>query len=98
MEKESELSKFHPFLVFDVVNGSEVPYRMYVKFETMAILKYTVVLLNRRSLMNKGECDLLLELVKLLLHSGISPRNIGIITPYKAQERRIKEKLKELSK
>lgn len=29
--KESELSKFHPFLIFDVDNGSEVPCRTYVK-------------------------------------------------------------------
>lgn len=78
--------------------AQKYPIECRLNFATMAIQKYRVFILNHRSLMNKEECDLLLELVKLLLHNGISPRNIGIITPYKAQERRIKEKLKELSK
>lgn len=78
--------------------AQKYPMECTLNFATMVILNYHVFVLKHRSLMNKEECDLILELVKLLLHSGISPRNIGIITPYKAQERRIKEKLKELSK
>lgn len=76
--------------------AQKYPTERRLSVATIAILKYHVSVLNHRSLMNKEECSLLLELVKLLLLSGISPRSIGIITPYKAQERRIREKLKEL--
>ena len=45
--------------------------------------------------MNLEECALSLELVKLLLSKGVASRNIGIITPYKAQEKQIRNRLKD---
>lgn len=50
--------------------------------------------LHCRSIYNCQECRLLMELCGVLLDSGeTTPRAIGVITPYKAQELLIKREL-----
>lgn len=41
------------------------------------------------------ECQLVLEICQLLLDSEVVPSAIGIITPYKAQEKVIKRELQK---
>ena len=48
-----------------------------------------------RSVENVKEAALVLDLVKVLLDKEVYPRSIGVITPYKAQVKRIQNKLKE---
>lgn len=66
---------------------------LIVVMQTLYTVYYCIV--HCRSLQNVEECSLLLELVNLLLRKRVPPRRIGVITPYKAQERRIRRKLKE---
>ena len=42
---------------------------------------------------NHEECELVVELVKVLINSGQVPTKIGIITPYKRQTSLIREQL-----
>lgn len=41
------------------------------------------------------ECKLVVEVCHVLLQSSVGPSAIGIITPYKAQERHIKHELEK---
>ena len=47
------------------------------------------------SLKNLEECQLLLEVVTILLNRGILPSRLGVITPYRSQESLIKKSLLE---
>ena len=46
-----------------------------------------------RSVYNKEECQLVVAICRLLLDSEVVPNAVGIITPYKAQERMIGREL-----
>lgn len=85
--------------MFDVINGSEVlsgGYVIYRSYNLSNKSMYHDSAFRSRSFLNVEECSLLLQLVKLLIWNGVSPGNIGVITPYKAQEKRIRAKLKDL--
>ena len=64
------------------------------KFVELKMMLIVIVILHR-SPENVEEGALVVELVKLLFENGVTSRKIGVITPYKAQVRRIKTKLKE---
>lgn len=95
LSKESKQSPFHPFLMFDVVDGTEVSGK-YVGngLVLLADIQWLVALLHR-SLQNVEEATLVVDLVKVLFDNGVHPKRIGVITPYKAQVKRIQNKLKE---
>ena len=46
-----------------------------------------------RSIRNVEECKLLVSIIQLLIGNEVPPSSIGVITPYKAQERLIREEL-----
>lgn len=48
-----------------------------------------------RSIQNAEETTLVVELVSVLFDHAVTPRQIGVITPYKAQVKRIERKLKD---
>eukprot|EP00941_MAST-03F_sp_MAST-3F-sp1_P004065 g4065.t1 len=54
--------------------------------------------LENGSKSNRGEADIVVHHVSALLDAGLSPSNIGIITPYNAQVTLIKELLQGLNK
>ena len=55
---------------------------------------YTI--LHYSGICNMEECKLVVEICKVLLHSTeVTVNGIGIITPYKHQERKLKEVLHE---
>eukprot|EP00930_Biecheleria_cincta_P043143 TRINITY_DN29665_c0_g1_i1.p1 TRINITY_DN29665_c0_g1~~TRINITY_DN29665_c0_g1_i1.p1 ORF type:complete len:2234 (+),score=365.95 TRINITY_DN29665_c0_g1_i1:40-6741(+) len=57
----------------------------------------TTVLENNTSLVNKGEAHLIAEIYCRLIRSGkCKPNDIAVITPYKAQQQLIQQKLREL--
>jgi len=50
-----------------------------------------------KSRCNRVESDVVVELVKTLLYCGINPKNIGVISPYRAQRSLIREKVQMIS-
>ncbi len=62
---------------------------MYQKF------LYSGVLFLFRSVQNSAECHLVVALLSMLGKKNVPPHCIGIITPYKAQEKRIKALIKK---
>ncbi|MFY0528951.1 AAA domain-containing protein [Archangium gephyra] len=49
------------------------------------------------SLFNRGEADLLIARVKELLGAGLEPRELAVITPYRAQAHALRERVEPLS-
>ncbi|OJH42092.1 AAA domain-containing protein [Cystobacter ferrugineus] len=49
------------------------------------------------SLFNTGEADLIVARVKELLAAGIAPRELAVITPYRAQAHALRERVEPLS-
>lgn len=51
---------------------------------------------NNTSVQNEGEAKLVVEVYVRLLQDGVAPRDIAILTPYRAQQQLIEKKLGEL--
>nr|WP_153868165.1 MULTISPECIES: AAA domain-containing protein [Myxococcaceae] len=51
---------------------------------------------STQSLFNSGEGALVLARVKELLQAGLSPRELAVITPYRAQAQRLREQVAQL--
>ncbi|WP_257448640.1 AAA domain-containing protein [Archangium lipolyticum] len=49
------------------------------------------------SLFNRGEADLVIARVKELLAAGLAPRELAVITPYRAQAHALRERVEQLS-
>ena len=49
------------------------------------------------SLFNRGEADLVVARVKELLAAGLAPRELAVITPYRAQAHALRERVEPLS-
>ncbi|WP_376760747.1 C-terminal helicase domain-containing protein [Archangium violaceum] len=49
------------------------------------------------SLFNRGEADLVIARVKELLAAGLEPRELAVITPYRAQAHALRERVEPLS-
>jgi superfamily I DNA and/or RNA helicase len=49
------------------------------------------------SLFNRGEADLVVARVKELLAAGLEPRELAVITPYRAQAHALRERVEPLS-
>ncbi len=49
------------------------------------------------SLFNRGEADLVIARVKELLNAGLAPRELAVITPYRAQAHALRERVEPLS-
>ena len=49
------------------------------------------------SLFNRGEADLVIARVKELLGAGLEPRELAVITPYRAQPHALRERVEPLS-
>ena len=50
-----------------------------------------------KSRCNRVESDIVVELIKTLLYCGIKPKNIGVISPYRAQRNLIREKVQMIA-
>ena len=59
----------------------------------LAVIRFGPLLC--RSVYNRMECRLVLDICQLLLDSEVVPSAIGVITPYKAQEKVIKRELQK---
>jgi hypothetical protein len=81
--------------MFDVVDGTEISGKYVVNGLCTVTVAVAIVAILYRSVENIEEAALVVNLVKVLLDKAVIPRRIGVITPYKAQVKRIQNKLKE---